>query len=79
MKELAEIYFEGIVKVAIGESAGVAKKTGAGYGLCGIKGAWHAKGGRRVCRRFRGGCDDSEKIPVCRAFPSCGDSGRKRS
>lgn len=26
MKELAEIYFEGIVKVAIGESAGVAKK-----------------------------------------------------
>lgn len=34
VKELAEIYFEGIVKVAIGESAGVAK-TGAGYGLCG--------------------------------------------
>ena len=46
VKELAEIYFEGIVKVAI----------------CGIKGAWHAKGGCRVCRRFRGGCDDSEKF-----------------
>ncbi len=43
VKELAEIYFEGIVKVAIGECRS-GEKTGAGYGLCGIKGAWHAKG-----------------------------------
>ena len=54
VKELAEIYFEGIVKVAIGESAG---------------------GGRRVCRRFRGGCDDSEKFRSAVHFRPVGIPG----
>ena len=48
VKELAEIYFEGIVKVAIGES---------------------------VCRRFRGGCDDSEKFRSAVHFRPVGIPG----
>ena len=51
------------------------EEASAGYGLCGIKGAWHAKGGRSVCRRFRGGCDDSEKFRSAVHFRPVGIPG----
>ena len=74
VKELAEIYFEDCESGNRRECRS-GEKTGAGYGLCGIKGAWHAKGGRRVCRRFRGGCDDSEKFRSAVHFRPVGIPG----
>ena len=75
VKELAEIYFEGIVKVAIGESAGVAKKPAPDTVYAALKELGMPKEGRRVCRRFRGGCDDSEKFRSAVHFRPVGIPG----